>query len=557
MQLSAGPGRVMGGRSIDEGYKPISSSENQAYFRPRTTCRELSAEEIGKLVKAFGVAAEIVHDAGMDGIEIHGHEGYLIDQFATALWNRRTDKYGGDLERRLTFAKEIVNTIKKHTGQKFPVVYRYGSKHFIKGPWKGALKTDEIELGRDLIESVEMAKILERDGYDCLHIDTGCYESAYWAHPPLYFPDGMSVDLTSTIRKEVNIPVIAVGKLGNPEVAEKTLSDGKADMIALGRDLLSDPYWPRKVFSGNEQEIRRCIGCHECMNRAETGQYLSCAVNPICGNEGIVSIIPSKRKRKIMVAGGGIAGMEAAVVSTIRGFDVRLYEATEQLGGNAVAGSVPGFKKDIGLLLEWYRYQFRKLKIDARLGTRITIDTVEEENPDIIIVATGSTPKKPNIAGAETSKGVHCTDVLLSRTEVGRHVLVIGGGVMGCETGLWLSQNGKKVTIVEMLPELATDIHRSNRAMLLDLLGEQRVALITNTKIIRIDSDEAIAVNDEFESSLLKFDTIVYALGLVPENEIYKTLVEREHEVYAIGDCIKPRKIYDAVWEANMLVNSF
>ena len=225
MQLTAGPGRVVGGPSIDDGYRPVSASSNQAYFRPDVPCKELDTEEVDKIVEAFGYAAKIVRDSGFDGVEVHGHEGYLIDQFVTGLWNRRTDKYGGDLRQgRLTFPIEILNTIKKQAGPSFPVIYRYGSKHFIRAPWKGSLKMGENEIGRDLAESIQIAKKLEEAGYDGLHIDAGAYESAYWAHPPMYLPHGFSVDWTWQIKKQVKIPVIAVGRLGQPDVAEKVVS---------------------------------------------------------------------------------------------------------------------------------------------------------------------------------------------------------------------------------------------------------------------------------------------------------------------------------------------
>jgi len=554
MQLSAGPGRVMGGRSIDEGFELVSSSENQSFFRPNKVCRALKTDEVATLVEAFANAAEIVSSAGMDGIEIHGHEGYLIDQFATALWNKRRDKYGGNLEGRLTFAKEIIAVIRDRVGKDFPVIYRYGSKHFIKAPYRGTLKLDDTEIGRDIGESVEMARVLEKSGYDALHVDTGCYESSYWAHPPMYFGSGMSIDLTRQIKNAVSIPVIAVGRLGDPDVAEKVLEEGKADMVALGRDLLSDPNWPRKVLYGKVKEIRRCIGCHECMHRAENGQYLTCAINPFCGNEGLSSYNHQSAKKRVLIVGAGIAGMEAARIAKLRGYEVWLYEKTNALGGHAIAGSIPSFKKDIRMLLDWYKYEMSELKVDLELGVEVTHDIIKNNKPDVVVVSTGSVPIKPNILGIDKSSVHHCTEALLGKGKVGKVSVVIGGGVLGCETGLWLAQQGASVIIVDMLASFANDIHRSNREMLLQLLIENEVKMITGNKIIEVKDDGVVSVDEKMDTSFISCDSVILALGFMPERRLYESLLAKGIESYAIGDCVHPGKIADAVWQATMLM---
>jgi 2-enoate reductase len=553
MQMSAGPGRVAGGQSIDDGFKPVSASVNRAYFRKNVSCRELTTEEVDRIVDAFGWAARIVKDSGFDGIEVHGHEGYLIDQFVTALWNRRTDKYGGDLEGRLTFPVEILKAIKKEAGQDYPVIYRYGSKHFIKAPGMGAMRVGENEMGRDLDESVKIAQLLEKAGYDALHVDAGAYESAYWAHPPIYLPNGFSVEWTSEIKRAVRIPVIAVGRLGIPEIAEKTLADGKADMIALGRDLLSDPYWPKKVLGGKPEEAKLCIGCHECMNRAESGQYLTCAVNPFCGNEGVISVQRASKAKRIMVVGGGVGGMEAALTATRRGHQVTIYEKTETLGGHLLPASIPDFKRDIKRLTEWYKREVEKNKIKIEYKTEVTPDLITEEEPDIVFIATGSTPIIPEIPGVKKPFVSTCIDVLLEKKHVGDKVVLMGGGLEGCETALWLAQRGKKVTIVEMLPQLNLDIHRSNKAMLLDLLSNAGVGVLTGVKIISIDDRLVRGMNENRNEVKVECDSVVLAVGLRPSNSLYRKLLEEAKEVYGIGDCMKPRKIADAIWEGAMV----
>jgi 2-enoate reductase len=555
-QLSAGPGRVIGGIAIDNGFTPISASPTQAFFRPEVTCRELKVNEIKEIVNSFGETAKLLSDCGIDGVEIHGHEGYLIDQFATSLWNRRNDQYGGSLENRMKFALEILESIKSALGKDFPVIYRYGSKHFIKDEKSSALRMGEKELGRDLKESIEMAKILEKAGYDGLHIDTGCYESVYWAHPPIYMPRGFSLELTGKIKKEVNIPVIAVGRLGDPLIANQAISEGKADMVALGRDLLADNYWPNKVMLGKIDEIRPCIGCHECMNRAETGKYLTCAVNPTCGNESKYKFSIINNKKKVMVIGGGIAGMEAARVLNLKGQEVILFEKKAELGGHLISASVPDFKKDIRELLNWYQRQLKNSKTKIYLDKSFDLGEIEALNPDLILLATGSIPIIPKISGVDKKNVMTCIDVLLGIQQAGKEVVVVGGGIEGCETALWLAQKGKKVTIVEMLSEYLTDLHRANKKMLIDLLEDNHIKVITNTKIQGISDSEVTAINNKSELSKIKCDSVVLAVGLKPIDDLYHKITQKKRLVYKIGDCKKPRKIINAVWEAfNICMN--
>jgi len=555
-QLSAGPGRVTGGKvsgKEEDTEPPISVSDNLAFFRPNIKCKVLSTNEVEQLVKAFGRAAELVANAGADGVEIHGHEGYLIDEFSTSIWNRRKDKYGGDLKRRLTFAIEIVNEIKKSVGKNFPVTYRYGSKHFIKGPWESALEIGDKELGRDVNESIKMAKILECAGYDGLHVDTGCYEASYWSHPPIYMPHGFSLNLTSKIKKEVKTPVIAVGRLEIPEIAESAIREGKADIIALGRELLADPYWPNKVFNGEIEDIKFCIGCHECMNRADKGQNLTCAINPFCGNEGIFSIKRTSKKKRILIVGGGVSGMEAAIIADMRGHNVSLFEKNENLGGHLIEASVPDFKADLRKLLDWYKLKIDKLKIDINLNTLVTPDTVKRIDPDVVIVATGSTPIIPDIPGIKKPSVMTCIDALLEKKKTGDRVIIVGGGLEGSETALWLAKQGKSVTIIEMLPQLISDIYRPNRLMLLDLLKDNKVNIITNTKVQEITGSGVKCTDKQLNVINFNCDTVIIAVGLKPEKKLYNALVGKYGQVYEVGDSREPRKIIDAIWEASFL----
>ena len=386
---------------------------------------------------------------------MHGHEGYLFDQFTTALWNHRADKYGGNLSDRLTFPIEVLGKIKERAGRDFPVQYRFGLKHYIKGLNRGALKGEEFtEAGRDIEEGLEMARLLEEAGFDSLHVDAGCYDSWYWAHPPVYQEHGCMADMAAMAKEVVNIPVVSVGRLDVPELAEKVIEDGKADIVAIGRGLLADPYWPVKVAEDKTEDIRPCMGCHDgCIGRFARGP-LSCAVNPACGRERHYRLLQADEKKKVMIVGAGIAGMEAARVAAIRGHEVLLYEKAKAPGGHLVEASVPDFKSDLKKQITWYGLQLDKLGVEIIPGVEVTGTMVEEERPDIVILATGSSVSIPDVPGTDRANVSTCIDVLLGKKEAGESPVVIGGGLIGCEVALWMAEQGKRVTLAEMLPEL-------------------------------------------------------------------------------------------------------
>ncbi len=552
IQLTAGWGRVA--RVMGPNAKPVSASVLPDYWNPNIICRALETEEVEKIVAAFGFAAEMSANAGVDGVELHGHEGYLFDQFTTAFWNNRTDKYGGDLRQRLTFPVEVLNTIKNRVGKDFPVQYRFGLKHYIKGLNSGALKGEQFtEAGRDIEEGLEMAKLLEEAGFDSLHVDAGCYDSWYWPHPPAYQEHGCMVDMAAMAKEVVKIPVVAVGRLDIPELAEKVIADEKADMVAIGRGLLADPYWPIKTAEGRTDDIRPCMACHDgCIGRFGRGP-LSCAVNPAVGRENQYRLTPADEKKNIMVVGGGISGMEVARVAAIRGHKVTLYEKGKRLGGHLIEASVPDFKKDLVRQLEWYERQLEKVGVEVKPDTEVSATLIEKETPDIVVLATGSGVYIPDVPGINKENVVTCIDLLLGRKEAGENVIVIGGGLIGCETALWLAQNGKKVTIVEMLPDLLLSnppIPHMNRLMLLDLLPFNGVKIETNTRLEEVTGEGAVVSSESSGKRLIKADTVVLASGLVSDNTLYKELTDKVARLYAIGDCREPRNIMGAVWDA-------
>lgn len=553
-QLTAGYGRV-GNPKPPGGGKPVSSSAQPAFWDPEVTCREITTSEVESIVENFGFWAGELCKAEVDGIELHAHEGYLFDQFSSAAFNTRTDKYGGDLEGRLTFAKEILGAIKANAGEDFPVVYRYGLKHFMKGYHNGAVPGETFEeFGRDIDEGLEMARILEREGFDALHVDAGCYDSWYWPHPPNYMPHGCMVDLAAQAKAAVKIPVIAVGRMDKPAVAHETVAQGKADMVAVGRGLLADPEWTNKVKHGETANIRPCLGCHDaCTGRLFNGKPMCCAVNPAVARELHYQIHPATEKKKVVIVGGGPAGMEAARVAALRGHTVTLYEGRASLGGHMVPGCVPEFKKDIRRLLEWYELQLVKLGVTLHINTPATMETLAGENPDEIIIATGSKPFMPPIPGIDSGNVAHCIDVLNGKATLGEKVVILGGGLVGCEIALWAMTEKRSVTIVEMLPKLMSAgplVSKENKQMTLDLLTFHGVDVRTNTTIKTIEGSHLALMDNPAKTSRMVFDTLVLAVGMRAEEQLFLDADRRFKYVRRIGDCLKVRNIQGAIWDA-------
>lgn len=541
-QLTAGFGRVfpaiLADRVAERGLQLLAPSATPLFWRPEIIAREMTTGEVDGLVEAFGNAARIARASQFDGIELHGHEGYLMDQFTTALWNRRKDKYGGDLMGRMNFVLSLIKMIQEKAGADFPIIYRYGLEHKIEG-------------GRTVHEGIEMARILEEAGVSALHVDAGCYDNWYWPHPPIYQPPGCMVDMAEQVKPHVKIPIITVGRLGYPDLASRILEEGKADFIALGRPLLADPDFALKARRGNSKEIRPCIGCHECFIRIHQQQSLSCAVNPQCGDEKRLEVIPAAERKQVMVVGGGIAGMEAARVCCLRGHHVTLYEKTNQLGGILKVASTSEAKHDISRLLNYQINQLRKRdRLVIKMGTEVTEELIKKGKPDAVFIATGSIPfVKRGIEGLEDKNVVTPEEVYEGKIKKGSKAFIIGGGSVGCETGLHLARKGWKVIVAEMLARPAPDLFEANREMLLQLLREVGVEVCTQTTVKRISDREIYTFTPSGEQTFVA-DLIVLATGRQPVNHLVEIAERHVKEVHVIGDCVSPRKIKEAIWEA-------
>lgn len=515
----------------------VGASALPCYGDPSITARELTIEEIEQLVQAMASAAEIAKNAGIDGIEINGHAGYILDEFMTALWNKRTDKYGGDLDNRLRFPLEVIRAIKKKAGADFPIIYKFGLIHYLEG-------------GREIDEGLEVARRLEAAGVDALCIDAGCHLQPELSPPPTTMPPGLWVDLTEMVKNIVNIPVIAVGKLGYPELAERVLKEGKADFIGLARALLADPEWTNKAKEGRWENICPCVGDLEgCMVSLGQGNDISCTVNPATGMESKYAIKPAEREKSVLVVGGGPGGMEAAMVAALRGHKVTLWEKDNALGGNLIPASTFNLKQDYRRLINYLSTQIEKLGVTIELGKEATPELIQAAKPETVLIATGSMPIISGIPGVKKAKVVTAVNALLGKRKTGESIVVIGGGLIGCETALYLAQKGKKLTIVEILDSVMRDMSPQNRVHMLKLLADAKVEILTETKVLEI-TDEGITIADKLgKRSTLEADTVVLALGLKPKEKLLKSLADKVPEVYAIGDCLEPRRVINAIWE--------
>lgn len=556
LQMSGGFGRVTIPTNLGE-FPPVAPSPIPHRWLDKT-CRELTRDEIHKIIESFGKGAFNAKRAGFDGVEIHAvHEGYLIDQFAIAFFNHRTDEYGGSLENRLRFAKEIREEIAKTCGWDFPVAVRFSPKSMLKDWRKGALPNEEFEeKGRDLEEGLQTAKLLEAYGYDALDVDVGCYDAWWWNHPPMYMEKGPYRKYAKLVKEIVKVPVFMAGRMDTPEMAESCVKDGTCDVISLGRPLLADPDYVKKLRTNHVCEIRPCISCQEgCMGRIQTYSMINCAVNPQAARERVTAYEPVARKKRVLIAGGGVAGCEAARVLAERGHEPVLYEASERLGGNLLPGGAPAFKEDDLQLVKWYENELERLRVPVYLNTRVTKEMVLESDCDAVIVATGSRPKMFSLGDDEK---VYCAEqVLMNQKDPGDRVVVVGGGLVGCEMALDLAQKGKKVTILEALPKIMAvngPICSANKEMLEELLPFHGVNIICNAKVTGF-KDGAVSYETAGKAEKLDTDSVILSVGYRSADELYHELEFDVADLYLLGDAGKVSNIMYAIWDAFEVAN--
>lgn len=560
-QLTAGTGRQNPGWISDQN-DPIGPSDGLPnVWNPSVKHRALTAEEIRKYyVEGFRKGAIVAKEAGFDGIEIHAvHEGYLLDQFAMKAMNWRTDEYGGPIENRLRFCKEIIDAIHESCGEDYPVLMRYSVVSKMKNFNDGALPGEKYkEFGRDYEESIETAQYLEKIGYAALDVDNGTYDSWFWPHPPVYMPEHCNLEDAAFIKKYVNIPVFCAGKMGDVDVCEKAIAQGKIDGIGMARVLLADPEWCNKAQNGHKDEIKPCIGCHiGCLGRLFQGKRMGCAINPECCAEIDYHYEKAEKLKHIVIIGGGIAGMEAALDATKKGYKATIYEATSELGGAFIAASSMSFKMEDKKLIQWYIQECKKAGVEFKMNTKVTPELLKNVSFDEIIVATGATPRElNNIPGIENVHILNAKDALLHPEKIGDRVVVIGGGLTGVELTYDLVLSNKHVEIVEMKDKiLGMDVVcAANGQMLQQIIKYYKIPVHLSASVKAFDKDKVV-YNVNGQDQEIKCDTIISSIGYISDTTLYDAL-KKEYgtKVHLIGDSKKVSNLLNATWSAAELI---
>ena len=520
-----------------EGKQPVSASE---VYDPvfNIQPRSLRISEVEDLIEKFGEGARRAKTAGFNAVEIHAAHGYLIQQFLSAYTNRRTDKYGGGLDRRMTFALEILRRVREKVGYDFSIIFRLSAEEHVEG-------------GLTINDTKVIAQKLEKAGVDALHISSGMDETPpeHGAVPPMAVPRGCFVHYAATIKKLVDVPIITVGRINDPLLAENILQEGKADLVAMGRALIADPELPRKASEERLDDIRKCIACNRCTMRIGTGLPLGCAINAAVGEEKerLTSAIKIKQ---ILIVGGGPAGMEAARISALRGHETILYDENKELGGQLRLAIKPPYKEELRNIVDYLSNQLKNLDIEVIVGKSVTASMVQQIKPNAVILATGARPLIPDIPGINNKNVATAWDVLEGRVEVGEEIVVAGGGMVGCETAEFLAERGKKITIVEMLNDIATDVEPITRKLLLRRLSDRNMKILTNSVIYEI-TEEGISIIDKKSNrrKSIKTENVILSLGARPNDKLVKELKGKVRELYAIGDCVRPSRIWDGIYE--------
>ncbi|MGI6027358.1 MAG: FAD-dependent oxidoreductase [Candidatus Scatomorpha sp.] len=533
-QLSCGTGRN-GMPQIGERV-PISSSENPSFYNPDMICRPLSIEEIEEMMEHWKIAATNAVRMGFDGIQIHAHAGYLMDQFMSEIWNHRTDKYGGSFENRCRFTMETVDAIRSVVGPNFPITYRISLDHRFPG-------------GRTLEESMKILDVLDKCGIDAFDIDAACYETMDYIFPTRYTGEACMAYVCEEARKHLTKPIINTGN-HSMESAVDLLKSGNADIVQFGRQSIADPQFANKLREGRREDVRPCIVCNEeCIGRI-FGRLtqLSCTVNPSVGFESYMEVKPVSGPTNVVVIGGGPGGLEAARCAAERGCSVTLYEKGDRLGGTFLTIATGDFKWRIPQLIKWYEVQLKKLGVKVVLNTEIVVDDPVLESADAVFVATGSKPVMPAIPGIE--KAIDVEQIHKNGMPEGKNVVICGGGLSACDTAIEYAAKGdRKFTIVEMLPQLASDVMVVNKISIDRLLNEYGVEQLVNTKVVGI-TDAGVEVESAEDKKVLPADVVIGAFGRARSLELADAIQNKyPMKTTIIGDCMKPAKAGNAIRE--------
>jgi len=538
---------ALGGKDSGETYAPSSIESPQFLNKPK----EFSKEQIQVIIEDFVESARRAMESGFDGVELHGAHSYLVGQFMSPHFNRRNDEYGGDFSRRMRLPSEIMRGIRKTCGKSFPVGFKFSAWEQLPN---GVNHELAAEIGRRMVE----------EGVVYLHIQTSDFyppaaiRSPYPAMPPMYSPRNTLTELSENLKRHVtNVPIMNAAGIIDPWEADALIAEGKADMVAVGRALLADPEWPNKAKEG--VRIRPCIRCNVCHHRVVAlEQDIACTVNPYLERENEEPLKEAKIKKNIMVVGSGPAGMWCALLASRRGHRVTLYEQQNQLGGLLIPGSAPPFKRDVRVLLDYYRAEINESKVAVKTSTRVTAELVREKKPDVLVVAIGAQPIPLPVTGGDGELVTTATNALRDPDSVkGRRVVVVGGGEVGCETAVYLSNLGKEVTIVEALDDiLLVNEIKNNSTVLRELLERAQVRIHTATQVEEVTPSSVLITEKDGKRAEIPSEAVVLSIGLKPDKTALQQLTDACPVSYSIGDCANPARILEAVTEADKLART-
>ncbi len=537
----------VGGQTVRQS---VAASDVQQFFCDGTAyCkpRPISRDEIYDMIELFGQGALKAKTAGYDMVEIHAAHGYLLSGFLSPKLNLRTDEFSGSLENRASIIMKLIKQIKRVAGDDFPVCVRISADDFIEG---------SIDLG----ESPQVAKILEEAGADVISVSAGSHETQHLSNDIMRMDEDFKRPLFEAVKKEVTIPTIIGGGYRNPDTAEKIVADGVADFLGMARSFLADPKWPRKAQEGRVEDIRRCVSCGECLYQ-RGGKFTwpqGCSVNAVFAREREWSVVePAAVKKKVMIIGGGPAGMEAARIASLRGHKVTLYEKGQELGGQLLLAAAPPGKRRLLWIRDYLATQLEKQNVKVNLGVDVSPELIDKKNPDVVVLASGATPKQADFIDINDERVVNAWDILGSQVEPeNQNVVIIGGNMLGCEVAEFMADKGNFVSVIKMRPgaAMAEDCEPTNRRGLLDSLQECRVSLLSGFKVEGLTGDGVKVIErDSGEERTLEAETIVLALGATPERSLLDDLKKEEIEFHPIGDCRQPNNIRQAIYEGALV----
>lgn len=534
------PGREISSRALG-GIQPVAPSPIACKVVGEMP-RELTEAECEDLIRKFVTGAVYAKMAGFDGVELHAAHGYLLNQFLSPYTNKRTDRFGGSPENRMTFIREIILGIRHTCGSSFPVSVRLSCDEYIEG-------------GLTLADGVWIAQQLEQLGVAAINVSAGIYESGYASIEPQGLPEGWKKHLATEIKKNVSIPVIAVNNIKYPSTAERYLEENVCDFVAIGRGQIADPQWGLKAKEGRDDEIRKCLGCMYCFNCLGRLHPIECTVNPIVGREGKFNEDTLKRNgdgKPVVVVGGGPAGMQAALICAKRGYQVTLLERADRLGGTVNLAAIPPHKEMLAELIKTQTLELEQAGVDVRLNTEATVELIRSFQPYGVILACGGAPIVPNIPGADKSHVCTAEQALAGQPELtGKNVVIIGGGVTGLETAEVLAVKNT-VTVVEMTKHVGATLYATVRLFLTGRLQAAGVKILTLKKLTEIRDNEVVLTDSKSgETTVIPADAVILAMGVRPERSLAEQVLDEFDHVTLVGDVSRTGQIADAMREAN------